>query len=998
MYLSNLGNSFLCRFERSGDLIDVDKAISAHEQAVHLTLDGHANKPNCLNNLGSSLLCRFEHSGDLIDIDKAISTCEQAVHLTPDGHADKPGRLSNLGSSFLRRFECSGDLIDVDKAISAHKQAVHITPDGHADKPMYLSNHGNSFSRRFERSGDLNDVDKAISAHKQAVHLTPDGHANKPGRLNNLGLSFSHRFARSGDLIDIDKAISAISAHEQAVHLTPNGHANKPNRLNSLGNSFLHRFQRSGDLIDVDKAISAHEKAVHLTPDGHADKPMHLNNLGNSSLGHFGGSGDLIDVDKAISAHEQSVHLTPDGHANKPMYLNNLGNSFSRHFECLGDLIDVDKAISTHNQAVHLTPDGHAHKPMYLNNLGTSFSRRFECSGDLIDVDNAISAYDQAVHLTPDGHAHKPMYLSNLGNSFLCHFDHSGDLIDVDEAIAHFKSAAICFTGFPSVRFRAALKWVHLASGVHTSSSSALQGYSVVFDLLPQVAWLGQTILARHRELSSMGNVASEAAATAISAGKYDTALEWLEQGRSIVWSQLLDLRTPADAIREKEPGLADDLVRVSQALEHAGSRDAGTQNISSQSNQDLSMEQVAQGHRRLAEEWERLVERARAIPGFEDFLRPKKLGQLCSAANAGPVVVVNVHKQRCDALVLIPGLDEVMHIPLHDFSYEKGQELHQSLNRLLSNAGVRVRDLRGSRLVATRKDGSFQHVLLILWSCIVKPVLDGLAFSVSDSADPPRIWWCATGPLAFLPIHAAGIYDKRAPGDNISDYVVSSYTPTLNAIINATQSRELLQKFQGLLVVSQPNTPEQSPLPNTTVEMTHIKQHALDKFVVYPLEGSVASVKSVIEGMESHSWVHLACHAVQNRVEPTKSAFCLHDGHLELSTIITKQFPHADFAFLSACQTATGDEKLSEEAVHLAAGLLLAGYCGVIATMWSIKDEDAPVIADCVYSELFSDAEPDSTKAALALHHAVKRLREMKGDKGDLAFLSWVPFIHVGA
>ncbi|KIM88292.1 hypothetical protein PILCRDRAFT_771082 [Piloderma croceum F 1598] len=738
------------------------------------------------------------------------------------------------------------------------------------------------------------------------------------------------------------------------------------------GHRFFRLYQQSQKNDDLDKAIAAYDTATKLTPDGHEFQAALHGQLGLALAHRFEYFGNIADIENAIFALECSLMLTPDGHPDKPGRLTNLGNSFSRRFEHSGDLIDVDKAISAHEQAVHLTPDGHANKPGYL-----------------IDVDKAISAHEQAVHLTPNGHVNKPMYLSNLGNCFLRRFERSGDLIDVDEAIAHFKSAAICFTGFPSVRFRAALTWVHLASRVHTSSSSALQGYSVAFDLLPQVAWLGQTILARHRELSSMGDVASEAAATAISAGKYDTALEWLEQGRSIVWSQLLDLRTPVDAIREKEPGLADDLVRVSQALEHAGSRNASTQDLSPQLNQDLSMEQVAQSHRRLAEEWEWLVERARAIPGFEDFLLPKKLGQLCSAANAGPVVVVNVHKQCCDALVLIPGLDEVMHIPLHDFSYKKGQELHQSLNRLLSNAGVRVRDLRGSKLVATRQDGSFQHILLILWSCIVKPV--------SDSADPPRIWWCATGPLAFLPIHAAGIYDKNAPGDNISDYVVSSYTPTLNAIINATQSRELLRKFQGLLAVSQPNTPEQSPLPNTTVEMTHIKQHALNKFVVYPLEGSVASMKSVIKGMESHSWVHLACHAVQNRVEPTKSAFCLHDGHLELSTIITKQFLHADFAFLSACQTATGDEKLSEEAVHLAAGLLLAGYRGVIATMWSIKDEDAPVIADHVYSELFSDAEPDSTKAALALHHAVKRLHEMKGDKGDLAFLSWVPFIHVG-
>ena len=152
--------------------------------------------------------------------------------------------------------------------------------------------------------------------------------------------------------------------------------------------------------------------------------------------------------------------------------------------------------------------------------------------------------------------------------------------------------------------------------------------------------------------------------------------------------------------------------------------------------------------------------------------------------------------------------------------------------------------------------------------------------------------------------------------------------------------------------------------------------------------------MESVIEGIEAHSWVHFACHGVQDTIEPTKSALCLHDKRLELSTIITKSLSHADFAFLSACQTATGDEKLSEEAVHLAAGLMLAGYSSVVATMWSIRDKDAPVIAGHVYTELFSNTEPDSTGAAAALHRAVKLLRQ---EVGDLAFLSWVPFIHVG-
>jgi CHAT domain-containing protein len=237
-------------------------------------------------------------------------------------------------------------------------------------------------------------------------------------------------------------------------------------------------------------------------------------------------------------------------------------------------------------------------------------------------------------------------------------------------------------------------------------------------------------------------------------------------------------------------------------------------------------------------------------------------------------------------------------------------------------------------------------------------------------------------------------MYNKSAAGSNISDYVVSSYTPTLAAIINAHKSREIHHIFRGLLAVGQPNTPGQSALPNTEVELDLIRERASKKVAVSLLRGPEASVRSVTEGMELHSWVHLACHAVQDAAEPTKSAFCLHDSNLELSTIITKSFPHADFAFLSACQTAAGDEKLSEEAVHLAAGLMLAGYRSVIATMWSIKDKDAPIIAGHVYDELFRDKGPDSAGAALALHNAVKLLRQQVGDS---AFLSWVPFIHVG-
>lgn len=267
----------------------------------------------------------------------------------------------------------------------------------------------------------------------------------------------------------------------------------------------------------------------------------------------------------------------------------------------------------------------------------------------------------------------------------------------------------------------------------------------------------------------------------------------------------------------------------------------------------------------------------------------------------------------------------------------------------------------------------------------------------ISSSFNPPRIWWCATGPLTFLPIHAAGLYNTREAGFKISDFVTSSYTPTLTALVEPSLLAH--RAFQGLLAVSQPCTPGLPRLPNAEKELKLIEKlgSTVMGLHVHSLPSELATRESVIDSMGKYSWVHLACHAVQDTFEPTQSAFWLQNGCLTLSTIITKSFPHADFAFLSACETATGDKNLSEEAVHLAAGMLAAGYRSVIATMWSIMDDHAPLVAEEVYSHLICDPEPDGTQAAHALHHAVRCLREQLEESGKPSFLFWVPFIHVG-
>ena len=251
------------------------------------------------------------------------------------------------------------------------------------------------------------------------------------------------------------------------------------------------------------------------------------------------------------------------------------------------------------------------------------------------------------------------------------------------------------------------------------------------------------------------------------------------------------------------------------------------------------------------------------------------------------------------------------------------------------------------------------------------------------------------TGPLTFLPIHAAGLYaTKDQP--KISDYVVSSYTPTLAALLSAQHRIPERGTIPHLLIVTQPATPGQNPLPGTMNEANNIQiiQHQTNQLHLAHLDDQAATVPAVLKHMAESSWIHLACHGTQDAINPTNSAFILVDGRLTLKEIMKQSFSHTELAFLSACETAMGDGELPAEAIHLAAGMLMAGYGSVVATMWSIEDNDGPIIAEKFYKYLIEDGGGDSGRAAYALHEAVAHLAKVRGED---KFMRWAPFIHLG-
>ncbi|KAI0825519.1 CHAT domain-containing protein [Irpex lacteus] len=997
------------------DLDALELFVSCYRQAVEVTPDGVPEQLHILSNFGVALCTRFQQLGNHSDLEESI-TIQQVVNaLTPEDSPDKPSILANLAAFIRAQFQLAGNFEDLEEAISLQTHALDLTPDGHQDKPARLNNLGAYLLIQFERAGLSEYLTKAITLQSQAVDLTPDDHPDKPSQLTNLSHSLVQRFKLEGNIEDLEQAIT-LQSH--AVRLTPDSHPDKHLWINNCGNGFLNRFERLANLEDLQRAVVSFEHALELTPDSHLAKLGYLNNLSNTLRRRFEHSGQVRDLTRAITCQSQAVDLTPNGHPDKPSFLHNLGSKLHTLFDQSGSLEALNKAIAVQSQAMELTPDGHYAKSSWLYNLANTLCARFEKTGNASDLSEAIRHSTQAVNLLPADHPEQASQLRLLGGLYQehaksCHAQPQ----DFTHALQQFSMAMQHTVSPPQQRHRAAVQYTDLLS---TTSSlldtlpeiSLLEAYELQLSLMSQCLWLGNSVHDRYsaKELPYFGHIVAKAATAAINAGEFKKAVEWIESGRTLVWSQILQLRTPLDDLHQSHPLLADRLQHVSQALQQAATSSSSTttqlsfttySNPSSQ----LSYDMQAKSFHGYADEYEKLLQQIRKLEGFESFLHPKTLSQLAGACKSGPIVLINMHESRCDALVLHDSIEvKIKHIPLPLLPLEHAKKLRRDLWSVLTARGLcgRFRDSfyewsedldRGGRLPGTgmRNDPMFK-ILADLWTMVVEPIIDFICkLPTLETTKLPHITWCPTGPLAFLPLHAAGIYYANGPpSKTVMDFAVSSYTPTLEALL---KPHATVHETPRVLVVSQPATPYCSAIPGTTTEAGIVM--SLTGELTQVLEDTDGIIDIVLEAMATHNWVHLACHGMQDRNNPIDSSFALYDKKLTLGTLMSKHLPNADLAVLSACQTATGDEKLVEEAVHLAAGMLTIGYKSVIGTMWSIYDDSAPVVMAQFYEVMMEQVRAGKElQPAYALHKATKVLRERYGVND---FVRWIPFVHFG-
>ncbi|CAE7092959.1 unnamed protein product [Rhizoctonia solani] len=911
---------------------------------------------------------RFQDLEGLNKIETTIDYRTSLLDLTPDGHPYLLYRLGNLGVAYGTRFQFMGEIDDLENAIKYLHRALTKTPNDDPHFSHWLTLLGTAHYYRFGYLGEPSDIDKSNEYRSRALSSIQEDHPDVLRLLSEVGESYSAQFQRLGELHDLDGAIKHKS---RLLDLTPEAGSGLSCQLADLGEHYISRYRRLDQLDDLKKGLEHQSRALKLAPD---DDPDLSAALATSYIYLFQRLGKQEAFEKVIEHMSYALSQTNDDHPMLPTRLANLGSAYVCRFEHMKEPDDIRKAVEHICRAISLASDAEPELPCWHFNLALTYTRRFEHSGEIYDFEKVIEHHSRAIALTPDDEPELARRHYVLGKSFFDQYQRTGDPLQLNNSLDSFRRASDPSTGVSRTKFQCAILWASLASKHSCLNSSCIEAYRATVALLPHVIWLSDTPEQQDQDIALAKSTAKRAAAAAIRSLDYNLALEWLEHARCVVWSQNLMLRSPLDQLHSSHPDLAARLQEVAKRL------------------QDSSHESPASSskdRRHMAKQYNRLLVQARSLPGFEDFLRPMRANRLVRAAKNGPIVVINCYKDSCDALVILPGKDDIAHINLPNFSEEKAAHVYSELEESIQRYDSDKSEVEFLQELGTIDDIS--GVLLTLWNDIVKPVLDFLGYTKNPSTKLPHITWCPTGKLSLLPLHAAGDYGQ--PQTRVFDYVISSYTPTLTALLTSTPGS--LSGNLRVLAIGHEDASGSRPLPGVIKELACVKAHMLNKVECEQLINDQATRTAVLDAMQEYDWVHFACHAHQNIDHPAKSGFRLHDGDLNLAAINQRSFTNKGLAFLSACETARGDERLPDEAMHLASGMLMAGYSSVIAMMWTVYDGDAQLISDKVYGWLMKDGKVGNGQAGEALHYAVAELREKVGEK---EFMRWVPYIHIGS
>jgi tetratricopeptide (TPR) repeat protein len=885
------------------------------------------------------------------DLLRDIRNGREALAVCPQGHPDRAMHAHWLGYYLYTRHTQTGDVTLLNEAIDLEREALALRPSGHPDRAVSCGNLGNSLRTRYEQRSDVSMLDEAIGLEREALVLRPPGHPNRAYRCGNLAASLHARYEQCGDLRLLDEA---IELKREALALGPPGHPNRAHSCANLAASLVLRYRLCGDIGLLDEVIELQREAMALHPPGHPDRALSCGNLAFSLVLRYGQCSDIGLLDEAIDLDREALALQPPGHPERSHSCGNLALSLHERYEQCGDLDLLNKIIDLEREALDLRPPGHPNRPYSCRNLSAHLinhcmhtkntallDEAIELCGHALQHSTSMEAWRSYIilcklHMIPDtSHFSPSSALRYLDFLFASEFDKVHDFI---------------------LYTRRSLSRVWDASSAWNSDTALrlCNMYAQLIDRLPMAAGFVLDTPARLQTLKSTHHIGTDACVVALLAKQPLQAIELLDRAHGLVWAQAMHQRDPQ--MEGAPPELAAELGDHLRAMTvPAPAQLSGSSHISR--HQDAR-------HKRNTR-IQAILREIRAIPRLERFMLGATYDTLRKVAHKHPVIVLIAGRGHAFALII----SNEAHDQPHALRLELTSNDVSALRLSAEQAGLRSRaDMCGcepearlglaSRAIKAKVNQKPHKVLAEMWRKVTKPVIDYFQLQVcvlitgniawlthmtqkAAGRSRPRLHWCANGDFVFLPLHAAGIYSgPLANRECCSDYIVSSYTPTVSALLRAqVQAPSVRSADVSMLLVGEDSAtnPGLSELWNVRKELKCVETIATTKHFGHTVEtiASEATVERVTQRIKTASFVHLACHGLQHRTNALESGFYLNDDKLTISKLMELQLDHPWFAYLSACETAKGDAEQPDQVMHLAAAMLFAGFKHVVATMW---------------------------------------------------------------
>ena len=652
------------------------------------------------------------------------------------------------------------------------------------------------------------------------------------------------------------------------------------------------------------------------------------------------------------------------------------------------DIAEIAEAIEYCQLLLELTPPSDVATFLPAKALGDVLFYAFECTANIEYLNKSIAAFRNILGIPGTKWACFQV-ISRLHNALLARIIHSGDQKEFDEVMQLCSMASKDpYANVPD-RLRLSYTWAENARrhGHHTTPTA----YETALSLLEDNLLFAPTLETQNFHLVSQCNFYEELpksmASYEISRGRLSDAIQALERGRALIWSEMRGYRTSIDQIAFASP-LAEEFTAVNRELETL------TTSVSPDimMNDDNGHEdgkgmdkfgRLMVRHRELSAKRKDLVSQIQALPGLEGFCKTPSFDNLRSAALHGPVIIVNHSSWRCDILIVLYHTHPSLITTPHDF-YDRAIELRNRLVRARNN---------NTALESEQYQRALRFVLKGLHELVGQPVIKELQRLKIPKKS--RIWWCPTSVFCSLPLHAMGpISSDDGVSRYFSDLYIPSYTPTLSALIESRRPSKSCFEKPSVLLVANPDDTLKDALPeiwsvqrlNTVTRVT-------------ALLGKRAKTSVVLGRLQDHQFCHFICHGTLVPEKPFDASFGLFEGNrLTLLDIVRSRLPTAEFAFLSACHTAELTEgSIADEGLHLAAAVQYCGFRSVVGTMWAMADQDGGDLAKKFYNSMFSSDEPGvpyHERSARALRDAVRYIRKEK----RLPLEQWVNFVHYGA